>query len=251
MLDSDNDGVNDVDDRRPGSTSGEQVDANGCSPDSDGDGDGDGVPDYRDDCPDTTPGRNVNQYGCVDDEDGDAVFDLIDQCPSTPAGTFVDARGCGPDNDKDGIPNHRDSCPSIFPPALVDDQGCYEMLEETVRITLDVEFNFDSAKSRPEHTIEVKKVADFLAQYPRTDVTLEGRTDSIGAARYNKGLSERRAATMAGMLVEQFNISAGRVGSIGLGEDKPIADNLTAAGQQKNRREVAEIVAVSKLHRHL
>ena len=47
-----------------------------------------------------------------------------------------------------------------------------------------------------------------------TDVTLAGHKDSTGAARYNQGLSERRAATIVDMSVEQFNISAGRVSSI-------------------------------------
>lgn len=60
MVDSDNDGVRDRDDRCPGTPGGVAVDSKGCSLDSDGDG----VPDYRDECPDTPAGREVDQVGC-------------------------------------------------------------------------------------------------------------------------------------------------------------------------------------------
>ncbi|MDH3388592.1 MAG: OmpA family protein [Gammaproteobacteria bacterium] len=151
----------------------------------------------------------------------------------------------------DGVPDHRDACPETSPPALVDKLGCFVMLDEIVRITLDVEFDFDSAASRPEHAIEVKKVADFMMKYPLTKVTLEGHTDSKGSDAYNKVLSERRAATIGKMLVERFNISSDRVNTVGYGEDRPIAPNDTAQNRQRNRRVVAEIEAVEQVKQRL
>lgn len=60
VQDSDGDGVNDPNDRCPGTPVGVQVDVNGCPLDSDGDG----VADYRDQCPDTPAGREVDENGC-------------------------------------------------------------------------------------------------------------------------------------------------------------------------------------------
>jgi len=66
LLDSDNDGVPDKDDKCPKSTPEEiskGVDERGCPKDSDGDG----VPDYRDDCPNSTPeeiAAGIDERGC-------------------------------------------------------------------------------------------------------------------------------------------------------------------------------------------
>ncbi len=246
--DDDNDGVLNSMDQCPDTPPGAQVDANGCP--VDGDEDQDGVSDSRDQCPGTPKGVRVDADGCPD-ADGDGVVDQLDKCPGTPAGVEVDSDGCGPDADMDGIPNHRDECAQTFPPALVDEEGCYVILEEIVRITLDVEFDFDKASSRPEHVAEVKKVADFMAKYPLTQVTLEGHTDNRGADAYNQGLSERRAATIGKLLIDQFDVDADRVSTVGYGEAQPIDSNDSAAGRQRNRRVVAEISAIDSVKKRV
>lgn len=180
------------------------------------------------------------------DADDDGVKNAQDKCLQTPAGVTVDASGCGMDSDRDGVANHRDVCPQTYPPALVDETGCYTILEEAVSITLDVEFDFDSAKSRPAHSVEVKKVANFMRQYPLSAVTFEGHTDSMGAADYNQRLSEQRAASIAKLLIEEFKVDASRVRSFGYGEAKPVATNDDKAGRQSNRRVVAVVAAVNK-----
>jgi OOP family OmpA-OmpF porin len=178
------------------------------------------------------------------DTDGDGVNDASDRCPNTPAGVSVDAKGCALDSDRDGVVDHRDSCPSTFPPALVDGNGCYRVLEKSVNIELNIQFDFDSSRSLAAHAIEVRKVADFMAQYPSTSVVIEGHSDSMGNDDYNQRLSETRAATIANMLVEEFRVDASRVSSIGYGESKPKASNDTEAGRQRNRRAVAVVAAI-------
>jgi OOP family OmpA-OmpF porin len=212
----------------------------------DGDSDRDGIRDSLDRCPGTAAGVSVDGFGCPDDDDRDGVKNAVDQCPATPANTRVNAQGCAPDSDRDGVADAMDMCADTFPPALVDAKGCYRILTETVRITLDVEFDFDSAKARPEHKTEVKKVADFMAQYPKTDVILEGHSDSLGNDNYNQRLSEKRASTIAEMLVDSFSIDRKRVSFMGYGEAKPIASNSDEAGRQRNRRVVAEIKATTE-----
>jgi OOP family OmpA-OmpF porin len=174
------------------------------------------------------------------DADRDGVLDSQDQCPGTPTGISVDQRGCPLDDDRDGVPNYQDDCPNTTDrKARIDARGCYVKMERKVNMTLNVEFDFDSSKERTSHTAEVKKVADFMGEYPDSNVTMEGHTDSKGNAEYNKGLSERRAKTIADILTNNFGISGGRVSSKGHGESQPIATNDTSEGRQHNRRVVA------------
>jgi OOP family OmpA-OmpF porin len=170
------------------------------------------------------------------DSDGDGVIDANDRCPNTPAGEAVDTNGCSLDDDRDGVPNSRDECPDSKAGARVDEKGCYIILKETVQIEINVEFDFDSAAARPTHKDKVEKVVKFLKEYPLTSVTIEGHTDSVGSAEYNKGLSLRRAKTVADVLIKEFGVAPERVSVAGYGEEKPIADNSTEDGRQRNRR---------------
>ncbi|XOV86677.1 MAG: OmpA family protein [Pseudomonadota bacterium] len=248
--DDDRDGVPNSRDNCPTTPVGTQVDASGCT--LDGDADRDGVKDSADQCPNTPRGAAVNAMGCPsDDDDRDGVRNAADRCPGTPAGVAVDSNGCGPDGDRDGVPNHRDQCPDTAPNALVDEVGCYVIINEAVRITLDVEFDFNSSIARPAHLDEVRKVADFMTRYPATSVTFEGHTDSQGPQEYNLPLSERRAATIGNLLVDRFGIPASRVTTVGYGESRPIASNDTEEGRQRNRRVVAEIKATEQMKKRL
>lgn len=62
------------------------------------DSDSDGVADVNDLCPGTPQGTPVNNAGCqvgsATDADGDGVTDAEDICPNTAIGLAVDARGC-------------------------------------------------------------------------------------------------------------------------------------------------------------
>lgn len=181
------------------------------------------------------------------DEDGDDVLDDADRCPGTPAGVEVDRFGCPADDDGDGVANYMDDCPNTTNRrARVDARGCYVTLERTVDISLNVEFDFDSAEPRPEHRPEVERVADFMDSYPSSSVTMEGHTDSTGPEKYNQGLSERRAKTIADMLVNEFGIRSGRVSTRGYGESRPIATNDTREGRQHNRRVVGKVKATEE-----
>jgi len=180
------------------------------------------------------------------DSDNDGVFDALDQCLATPSGVMVDSTGCAADSDRDGVIDALDACSDTPPPGLVDSSGCYRTLEKEVRVVIDVEFDYNSANSRPEHKEQLQQVADFMQQYPTTRVTFEGHTDSRGSDSYNLRLSEQRAATIAKLLTEAFNIDSARISAIGFGESKPIADNDSDVGRQKNRRVVAEIKAMTQ-----
>lgn len=201
------------------------------------DSDGDGVIDPNDKCPDTPKGVKVDSVGCPLDTDGDGVPDYLDKCPGTPAGVKVDKAGCPLDTDGDGVYDYLDKCPDTPKDAAVDKNGC----PERVCITLKVEFDFDKADIKPEFHDEIKKVSDFMKEYPEATAVIEGHTDSKGKEAYNQKLSERRAKAVMKNLVDEFGIAAKRLSYKGYGETKPIADNATEEGRQKNRRVVANI----------
>ncbi len=194
------------------------------------DRDGDGVPDPDDRCPGTPPGVPVDEDGCPFPADSDGVVDADDACPNTPEGVEVDERGCPLDRDGDGVPDYLDKCPDT--PGKGED-GCPLAPDEPIEFT--VVFDVDRSDIRADQWQTLRDGADLLLEYSEAEVSIEGHTDSTGRASYNQGLSERRAATVRDYLVA-VGVDASRIATAGYGEEKPIADNATAAGRQENRR---------------
>lgn len=177
------------------------------------------------------------------DTDNDGVPDPSDACANTPSGAPVDTRGCALDTDADGVADYLDNCPATAARLKVDDRGCPVTLSETISINLKVNFDSGSAVVKPEFFSEIRKVADFMAQYENTRVEIQGHTDTSGAAAYNKSLSQRRASAVAAVLISEYGVAASRVDARGYGEEQPIADESTAAGRLANRRVVAQVSA--------
>ena len=113
---------------------------------------------------------------------------------------------------------------------------------QVVRVELDVKFDFDKAVVKPNSYGDVKNLADFMAQYPATNVEVAGHTDSVGPDAYNQKLSQRRADAVKQVLVKD-GVDAGRITSVGYGESRPVADNATEAGRAVNRRVEASVEA--------
>lgn len=79
------------------------------------------------------------------------------------------------------------------------------------------------------------ELANYLKTIPAFSLSLEGHTDSQGDDDYNQKLSEKRAQSVKKYLVGK-GIEEARIKAVGYGETKPIADNATAEGREKNRR---------------
>lgn len=88
----------------------------------------------------------------------------------------------------------------------------------------------------PEHYLLLNKVKDALSQFQNTDIIVEGHTDSIGVAKKNQELSEKRANAVKEYLVANNAVSEDHVNVVGKGFDKPIAANNSAEGRASNRR---------------
>jgi OmpA-OmpF porin, OOP family len=103
-------------------------------------------------------------------------------------------------------------------------------------ITLHGEFDIDRALIRPEYQDEIARVGDFMKKYPTTTAVIEGHTDNVGSEEHNMELSQRRAEAVVKYLVENLGIEASRLQAKGYGMSRPVADNATEEGRQKNRR---------------
>lgn len=211
------------------------------APKAPADADNDGVPDSRDQCAGTPAGAQVDSRGCELDADNDGVADSKDQCPNTPAGAAVNSRGCELDSDNDGVVNSKDQCPNTTAGATVDATGCEGVTETIETIELRVQFPTNSSVIDATYDTEIRKVADFMNEYPETSVEIAGHSDDRGEADYNRFLSQRRAEAVANRLTSVLGVDPDRVTAVGYGEAEPIASNDTAAGRTQNRRVEARI----------
>jgi len=89
----------------------------------------------------------------------------------------------------------------------------------------------------------LRKVAEILAQHPTLQIHVVGHTDNVpiraGArSRFpsNWELSMARATAAVRFLSDQAGVDPRRLGAVGYGEFRPIADNSTAEGRARNRR---------------
>ena len=107
--------------------------------------------------------------------------------------------------------------------------------ELIVTLPQDVLFAVDSADLRPDLEEDIRTLGASLQRYPQSTVNIIGHTDNTGDASYNQGLSQRRANTVRSVLIST-GVASNRLNAVGLGEDSPVATNLTPEGRAKNRR---------------
>ncbi len=247
--DRDGDRIPDKSDRcpdKPEDFDGNQ-DQDGC-PETE-DRDGDTVLDDVDDCPDV-PGPRDNQGCPLMDKDKDGILDDADKCIDDPEDrdNFEDADGCpDTDNDKDGILDEADKCRDL-PETMngFDDQdGCPDINPELVVVNLDlgkieikqkVFFEFAKAIIRKQSFPLLNEVASAIQSLPQgKHVIVEGHTDSVGADKANKKLSQARANSVRTYLIGR-GIDPQLLDAKGFGEERPLSSNRSEAGREKNRR---------------
>ena len=119
---------------------------------------------------------------------------------------------------------------------------------DMLRVTFESAILFDVNKADLKSTARdnITKVAGVLNEYPDTDLTIEGHTDSQGSDSYNQTLSERRADAVKAFLMEQ-GVGSSRLRTKGYGELAPIASNDTPEGRSQNRRVEVKIMPNEEL----
>jgi hypothetical protein len=106
-------------------------------------------------------------------------------------------------------------------------------------------YEIDSWELKKESVSELNTLADLLLENKGLLMEIGGYTDSTGSAEYNIALSEKRAMSVVGYLVNR-GISPERLKSKGYGNTSPIGDNVTEEGRRLNRRTEAKIIQSGK-----
>lgn len=249
--DTDKDGIMDKEDECPDQAGPAKF--NGCP-----DRDGDGIMDKKDDCPDTAGVARFN--GCPD-TDSDGISDKFDPCPTVPGPAY--AMGC-PDSDGDSLPDALDLCPQEFgsrklngcpdadtdgiadkddkcptTPGVPANYGCPELKQEEQEIINAAFDNLEFATGKdiikPESYTSLNNLANLMKQKSNWKLQLDGHTDNQGVAKKNLLLSQKRADAVKRYLVSK-GIAATRLTAKGYGSSRPVADNSTPEGRDRNRR---------------
>jgi OmpA-OmpF porin, OOP family len=108
----------------------------------------------------------------------------------------------------------------------------------TEAAALRVLFTFNSATLSPEAVGNLNKVAEALKSSDLASYCfrIEGHADSVGSDPYNQSLSDRRATSVVQYLADRLGVEPTRLLAVGYGESRPIDNNDTEEGRQKNRR---------------
>jgi OmpA-OmpF porin, OOP family len=131
----------------------------------------------------------------------------------TPAAAAKDPAGC--ECDKDLLPKEVCEPPAPAPVAAPKPTG------EKITVAADALFDFDKAVLRPEGKAKLDELVAKSKAIKLEVILVVGHTDRIGSAKYNQGLSERRAAAVKSYLVSK-GIEANRVYTEGKGLTQPV-----------------------------
>ena len=108
--------------------------------------------------------------------------------------------------------------------------------DSTIKVRLYIQFDFDDDQIKAD---EDKKLLDQIARMLRMQesiqVGIEGHTDNVGDFDYNDDLSGRRAFSVAQYLMDS-GLDVDRLSARGFGATRPISENATKEGRDKNRR---------------
>ncbi len=104
-------------------------------------------------------------------------------------------------------------------------------------------FETDKAELLPESFVVLNTLLIHLNNYPKTKIEISGHTDNTGNEEHNQTLSSNRAKSVVDYLCSK-GINKDRLTFKGFGSSKPIADNITEQGKEKNRR--VEIMVLAK-----
>ncbi|MDX2018662.1 MAG: OmpA family protein [Deltaproteobacteria bacterium] len=125
--------------------------------------------------------------------------------------------------------------PPAPPPRVV-------LTASSITIAEKIQFALNSAQILPASDSLLTEIAGVLKDNPQIEVVqVEGHTDSTGTPEHNKKLSQQRAESVKAAMVAR-GVPAKRLVPKGFGLEKPIADNATDEGREKNRRVEFNIV---------
>ena len=118
---------------------------------------------------------------------------------------------------------------------LVLDVPMNRIKKGSIFILENIFFDFDKNDLLTSSITELNKLYEMLTKNPDIKIEIGGHTDNDGKDEYNLELSENRAKSVVGWLVNK-GIDANRLSYKGYGEKYPIVENSSAENKAKNRR---------------
>ncbi|MEF8844412.1 MAG: Ig-like domain-containing protein [Bacteroidales bacterium] len=97
------------------------------------------------------------------------------------------------------------------------------------------QFGFDEYKIAESSYPILDRIVNIMKHNSDIKIEIAAHTDNIGSFGYNMELSRKRAQSIMDYMVSK-GISKDRLRAVGYGQSRPIADNQTEEGRQKNRR---------------
>jgi outer membrane protein OmpA-like peptidoglycan-associated protein len=101
-----------------------------------------------------------------------------------------------------------------------------------------VGLTFDSGKAqiKQQDFDLLAKVEKAIDVFPRSELVIEGHTDSYGGDESNQRLSQERAESVQQYMINAMRLPSYRLIATGYGETNPVANNETESGRARNRR---------------
>jgi len=97
-------------------------------------------------------------------------------------------------------------------------------------------FDIGKADIKPESTVALQQITDYLNANPAVKIIVVGHTDNTGTYAGNITLSKARAESVKSYLINTSKIAAARLMSEGAGQYCPVSTNAAEEGRKLNRR---------------
>jgi OOP family OmpA-OmpF porin len=136
--------------------------------------------------------------------------------------------------------DHPEAAPAAYipPPPPPPAPAPVARVPETAR-SFQVFFDFDKSNITDAAAKVIQSAAESVREGHLTRITVTGHTDTVGSAKYNQALSERRADAVKSQLVSD-GIDTGEITTIGVGKTGLLVPTADGVREPQNRR--AEIV---------
>ncbi|HEU4731658.1 MAG TPA: OmpA family protein [Kofleriaceae bacterium] len=111
-----------------------------------------------------------------------------------------------------------------------------EVRDNKIEIHEKIQFDFDKATIKEASFGLMNEIAQVIAKNPQIKrIRIEGHASAEGTPAHNKALSDERAKSVMKYLTSH-GVTPGELVAVGYGTERPIADNSTEEGREKNRR---------------
>lgn len=107
--------------------------------------------------------------------------------------------------------------------------------QDLVNNTRVIYFDFDQSTIRQEFAAALAAHGKNLAANPSTKVTLEGHADERGSQEYNVALGERRAQSVARILLS-YGVAQSQIDIVSYGEERAAVNGHSEEAWSQNRR---------------